>query len=157
MADYAGAVAAIRAKFVAEWISAPDMPRTVITFVNETPEDPWPPKNTAGQFEPFVLLEVVLNDVDHPGTGTPGKQVYVYRGLIQVHVFVPVNTGVATAHELAVAAGEIFRNKLFYNGVTDGCYLRSWSPGIDGGGRGDDDGAWFRVSATTQFEYYHLG
>lgn len=156
MADFAGALAAIRAKFVAEWIVGPD-PRTRIALVNENPADPWPPKNPDNSLQNYVLLAPTGNGIGLCGFGTPGNQLTIYPGLIDIHVYAPVGKGTSDAFTLAVAAGEIFRNQLFYNNVTPGCYLRSWTPRVDGGGPGDDDGIWFRVSANIPFDYYHLG
>lgn len=153
-ATYAGAVTALRSQFVAAWVVDGE-PRTRVAFVNETPIAPWPPKDAESNLAPWVLFEVESNGVDHPGTGTPGAQVYLYRGHVNVHAYVPVNTGTDAAFALAVAAGEIFRNRLLYDDVTPGCYLRAWAPEVDGGGQGDDDGAWFRASARVPFEYFH--
>lgn len=153
-ADYAGAVEALRIRFVASWLLDGE-PRTRIAFVNQTPEAPWPPKDGQGNLAPWVLFEVEGNGVDHAGTGTPRAQVYLYRGHINLHVYVPVNSGTGDAIALAVAAGEIFRNRLLYEDVSPGCYLRTWSPEVDGGGQGDDDGVWFRASGRVPFEYFH--
>lgn len=157
-ADYAGAVEAIAAKFVAEWVAGdPPAPRTRIGRVNEPPAEPWPPKDDAGKLQSWVLLSIEGVDADHPGFGTPGNQVYKYDGLIYLHCFAAIGQGDTALRALAVAGGEIFRAKLFYNDVTDGCYVRTWAPRIDGGGPGDDDGVWFRITATIPFEYYHRG
>jgi hypothetical protein len=56
---------------------------------------------------------------------------------------VPVGGGTDDAFALGVAAGDIFRAKQFYDNVMPGCYVRGWTPRVDGGGPGDDDGAWF--------------
>ncbi len=155
-ADFAGALVAIREKFVAEWVDGGD-PRTRVAEVNKDPDAPWPPRDADNKLEAYVLIAPQGVEADHPGFGTPGRQVYLYRGLIHIHVYVPVGIGTDDAFALAVAAGEIFRSKTFYTDATPGCYVRSWTPRVDGGGPGDDDGIWFRVSATIPFEYYHLG
>jgi hypothetical protein len=151
MSDYAGAVAAIKTKFVTDWGST-----TRVAFVNQTPAAPWPPRNGSNALEPWVLLSIEGAGAAHPGFGTPGNQVYLYNGLIYIHVYIPVGNDVAAAQTLAVAAGEIFRaQKLYDNG--DGCYVRTWTPRVDGGGPGSDDGVWFRVTAAVPFEYWHRG
>jgi hypothetical protein len=106
---------------------------------------------------PWVNLEIVDTGSEIYGQGSPGNHVWRYDGLIYVHVFVPVNSGDALATQYAVAAGEIFRGTKFYDGETPGCYVRTWSPRVDGGGKGDDVGSWFRVSAVIDFEYWHRG
>jgi len=156
MADLAGALAAMRQRFVDNWVVGPD-PRTRIAFVNENPAAPWPPKDPDGQLTGWVLFSAENASGDHPGFGTPGNQAYLYRGLIAIQVYVPVGKGSGDAFTLAVAAGEIFRSKKFYDGVTPGCYVRTWTPRVDGGGPGDDDGVWFRVGAVIPFEYWHRG
>jgi hypothetical protein len=155
-ADFAGALVAIREKFVAEWVDGSE-PRTRVAEVNKDPAAPWPPRDDEDKLQSYVLIAPQGVGADHPGFGTPGRQVYLYNGLIHIHVFVPVGNGTDHAFALAVAAGEIFRSKMFYSDVTLGCYVRSWTPRVDGGGPGDDDGIWFRVTATIPFEYYHLG
>lgn len=154
-ADLAGAFDAIRAKFVAEWISAPETPRTRIAFVNETPEQPWPPRAENNTLESWVLFEIAGAGQSHGGFGTPGAQTYTYDGIINIHVFTPAAAGVAIA--LALAAGEIFKNKTFYGDVSPGCYVRTGVPSVDGGGEGDERGAYHRISATIPFEYWHRG
>lgn len=156
MADFAGALAAIKQRFIANWVVGGD-PRTRIAYVNENPDAPWPPRKPDKSLDNWVLFSAVGATADHPGFGTPGNQLYLYRGLISITCFVPVGKGTADAFMLAVAAGEIFRATKFYDDVTPGCYVRTWTPRVDGGAPGDDDGAWFRVTATIPFEYWHLG
>lgn len=151
MADYAGAKAAIEARLSANWTT------TRIAVVNVTPDDPWPPKDVNDQLVPYALIEVVNTASDIVGFGTPGSQTWRYLGLIHCHVFVPVNSGTDLATQYAVAIGELFRAKQLYDAVSPGCFVRSWSPRVDGGGDGSDDGVWFRVTATIPFEYWHRG
>jgi hypothetical protein len=152
MADYAGAVAAIRDRFVAQWVTGSN-PKTPIAFQNE---------DFADQSTPWVYFEVINSASELQGSGTPGSHVWLYRGNIFVHVFVPVGYGAADAQALAVAAGEIFRTKQFYD-TDPGCCVRTGvgadgeGPRVDGGGSGADNGNWWRVTATIPFEYWHLG
>jgi hypothetical protein len=151
MADYAGAKAAIKARLVDNWLTTP------ITVQNEAPSDPWPPLDADAVLLPWINLEVAGTGSDIIGQGSPGNQVWLYTGWIYIHVFVPVNTGIEQADTLAVAAGELFRRKTFYDDVSPGCYIRTWAPSVDGGGISDDDGNWFRVTASIDFEYWHRG
>jgi hypothetical protein len=82
--------------------------------------------------------------------------------MIKAHVFAPVNTGIDDCYAKAVAIGEIFRNQVFYDSVTAGCFVRSGytldgQPRIDQGDASSDDGQWFAVTATIPFEYWHRG
>jgi hypothetical protein len=161
MADYAGAVAAIRDRFVAQWVDG-GSPRTLIAFQNEPLRDSDgkaikpPPKNEKGSPLPFVYFEVIGNGSELRGAGTPGDNVWLYRGGIFVHVFVPEGAGVSDAYQLAIAAGEIFRAATFYeNG--QGAKVVSMSPQIDGGGSDADNGNLFRVTCFVPFEYFHRG
>ena len=152
MADYAGAVAAIRSRFVTYWVTGSD-PKTPIAFQNEDFGD---------QTTPWVYLEIIATDSQLRGAGTPGSLTWLYRGNIFIHVFVPVGYGAADAHAFAVAAGEIFRAKEFYNS-TPGCAVRTGigpdgeGPRTDGGGSDADNGNWWRVTCTVPFQYIHRG
>jgi hypothetical protein len=150
-ASYDGAVAAIRARFDAGWTT------TRKTFQNEQPAAPWPPVDGDGILLPWVYLEIIGTGSEIYGQGTPGNHTWHYAGLIYAHVFAPVGAGGALAQQYAAEIGEIFRAAKFYDDVTPGCYVRTWSPRTDGGGSGDDDGNWFRISAVIDFEYWHRG
>ena len=154
-ATLAGAIAAMRAKFEAEWI-VEEAPRTRITYVNEKPADPWPPKNEEGQLAGWVLFEVVPAPMSKTYPGTPGKRMVVTDGHIYVHAYVPIGAGVDAATLLAEAAAAIFREKTFYTDEESGCYVRTWTPGIDGGGAGDDENQWYRVSAAIPFTFWNI-
>jgi hypothetical protein len=151
VADPAGALAAINARFAAEWGD-----RTRIAEMNRAPEAPWPPKDAEKKPLPWVLIEPTFATSDIYGVGEPGKRLWRYDGLIAIHVFVPVGNGTAIAFSLARDAGEVFRGRKFYD-ATPGCYVRSWSPRFDGGGVADDRKAYFRVTAMIPFEYWHRG
>jgi hypothetical protein len=148
MADYAGAVAAMRSTFVTGWAA-----RTPIAYQNE---------DFADQTTPWVFFEVINSDSELRGAGTPGAHVWLYRGNIFVHVFVPLGYGSADAHTYAVAAGEIFRAKQFYD-TTPGYAVRTGigpngeGPQTDGGGSDADDGNWWRVTMSIPFEFYYRG
>jgi hypothetical protein len=150
MGDFAGAKAAIRQRLVDNWAT------TRVTFQNEAPADPWPPKDSDGFPTAFVNLEISTLDSAMRGAGTPGSQVWVTHGFVYAHVIVPSGEGDGAATAFAAQIGEIFRGKVFYNNG-DGCYVRTWAPRVDGGGSGDDDGNWFRVTMSVPFQYFHQG
>lgn len=150
MSDYAGAKAAIRARLEANWTT------TRITYENETPADPWPPVGGDGWPVPWVNIEIASVSSAMRGAGTPGDQIWVTDGFIYVHVFVPSGSGNDTADTYANTIGEIFRAKVFYN-AGDGCYVRTWAPRIGPGELSDEAGAWFRVTMSVPFEYWHTG
>jgi hypothetical protein len=150
MGDFAGAKAAIRQRLVAGWTT------TRITFQNEKPEKPWPPVGADEFPTGWVNLEIATLPSSIEGAGMPGRQVWRNPGFIYVHVFVPTGSGDAEATAHAVAIGEIFRGAVFYQDGS-GSYVRCWAPRVDGGGSGDDNGNWFRVTASIPFEYWHVG
>ncbi|NGP18920.1 hypothetical protein [Devosia aurantiaca] len=151
MADFAGAKAAIRQRLVDLWTATP------IAFQNEKPEGEWPPVDADGfASDAWVLLEVEATRSAMRGAGSPGQQIWVDEGFIYVHVFVPTGSGDQMASQHATAIGELFRGAVFYR-ETPGCYVRTWAPRIDGGGSGDDNGNWFRITMSVPFEYWHLG
>jgi hypothetical protein len=158
-ADYAGACEAIRSRFEGIWKNG-DTLITPIDFVNESGAPAV--DQQSGAPVPWVLFEIVHDDSYIVGSGTPGQQTIIYPGLIKGHVFTPINSGTGDGLRKAVAIGEIFRNKVFYNDVTPGCYVRSGyakdgQPRINAGDVTSDDGQWFTTTATIPFEYWHLG
>lgn len=157
MADYAGACAAIKAKFVAEWVVG-DQPRTPVTYPNgpackQVGED--------GNPCPWVAFEIVHAGNSINGSGTIGQQTKVRDGLIKVHVFTPTKAGDEAGLALALLAESIFANKVFYD-ATPGFYVRSGyekngQPRTDDGDLQAEDGEWFAHTATIPFEYWHRG
>lgn len=155
-ASYAGAVAAIQASFTSRWTETP------VALQNEKPKV-WPPLGDDGWPVPHVYFEVLGGGSAIRGAGRPGALTWVYHGWLHAHVFVPSNTGTDDAFRLAAAAGELFRSEVFYRD-TPGCYVRTGAgthsgngPRVDGGGDGDHEGSWFRVTMTCPFEYWHRG
>lgn len=151
MADYAGAVAAIKQRFTDNWVVGSD-PKTPVVFQNAG--NLYNPGGDTNQ--PWVYFEVIGSSAGLRGWGTPGDNVYLYRGHIYVHVFVPINTGTDTAQEYAVAAGEIFRSKGFYSDG-NGAIVRTLAPQTDGGDTSAGDGNWWRVTCTIPFEFFYHG
>jgi len=150
MADYAGAVAAIRSRLETNWLT------TRISFQNETPAQPWPPVDGDSVLQPWVHLEVAGLGSRLWTFGTVGQRGWRYDGMIYVHVFVPVGSGLAQAQQYAVTIGELFRAAKFYDDGL-GSYVRTLNPQVDGGATSDDDGNWFRVTLAVDFTYWHRG
>ena len=152
MPDYAGAVAAIKTRLEDNWTTTP------IAHQNEAaPETPWPPVDGDGKPTAWVYLEIIGNGSDQRAFGIPGSQLWLYRGHILVHVFVPIQDGSATAHTHAVAIGEIFRSAAFYRDEVAGAEVWTSGPWTDGGAIDPDQGNWFRVTCTIPFEFYYRG
>lgn len=142
MADYAGAVAAMRSRFVAEWLETP------IAHQNEDPpQSPWPPST------PWVYFEVIAAQSEIRGAGLPGDNVWLTIGNIFIHVFTPLGYGLPESLRLAEAAGDVFRAATFYqNG--GGAKVVCMAPNCDGGASDADNGNWFRVTTSIPFEFY---
>lgn len=151
MADYAGAVAAIIQKMIDEWKTGGE-PTTPIVFRNK--ENEYDPSTNTQQ--PWVYFDVIGNGSSLRGVGSPGDHIWIYNGLIAAHVYVPVNNGTEIAQAHAVAIGEIFRAKGFYNDG-QGRIVRTGSPRTDGGEEGSEDGNWYVVTCRIPFEYLHRG
>lgn len=146
MADYAGAVAAIRTRFANNFSAAQ------IAYQNEDPPaEPWPPSPAV----PWVYFEVLQTQSAIRGAGTPGNQTWLTLGHILAHVFAP--KGFALPDHLAIAglAGEVFRAQTFYK-TDPGAKIICMAPQIQGGDSASDDGNWFGVMVSIPFEFYFL-
>jgi len=142
MADYAGAVAAMRARFVAAFTQAP------IAFQNEKPPaTPWPPAS------PWVYFEVIETDTQMRGVGLPGNKVWLTLGNIFVHVFAPKGYGLADHLAIAKAAGDVFRAATFYDS-DPGARVTCFGPSVRGGDSNADDGNAFALTVTIPFEFF---
>lgn len=151
MADYAGAVAAIKQRMTDNW-KVGLVAKTPIVFQNESSSyDPG-----SAPTQPWVYFEVIGSSSGLRGIGMPGSHVWLYRGFILGHVFVPLNSGADVAQDYAVALGEIFRAQGFYSDG-NGAIVRTWAPQTDGGGSDADDGNWWRVTCSIPFEFYYRG
>lgn len=148
MADIAGALAAIEARFDALWTATPK------AFENS------PKPNVIdgnGLLKPWVYFEAFVTRAEIHGAGKPGDHVIVEIGDIVATVFTPFNTARSTGMAHAAAIGEIFRVKEFYQSA--GACVRSWTPRV---GRGEQtvsdnpNGNWWAVTVTIPFEFYHL-
>lgn len=158
-ADYAGALAAVRQRFTDNWAPL-GVARTPYGFLNPQADPATADAN--GNPIPWALFEIVHAGSRANGHGVPGNNVIVYDFLIKVHIFVPTGSGTDIAEAHAVAAGEIFRNRIFYDAVTAGCYVRSGydtngQPRLSDGDVTSNDGEWFTITATIPAEYWHRG
>ena len=147
MADYVGAIAAIKTRLVENWTT------TQVAYANESALNP---VDDNGNPVPWVFCEIVSDGSEIVGTGVPANQTIRYDGMIKLHVMVPIGTGIETGFTHAVALGEIFRNQLLYT-ATAGRYVRTWVPRISEGDANSEDGLWFSVTTTIDFEYWHRG
>lgn len=156
-ADYAGAIAAIKQRFIDNWLTG-GVATTPVKYVNG---DGIVTTDSQGNPIPWVLFEIVNAGSRVEGFGSAGNNTVVYYGLIKGHVFTRITSGPEDAYAKALAIGEIFRNKVFFDAVTPGCFVRSGyrldgPPRVDEGDASSDDGNWFAVTATIPFEYWHL-
>lgn len=160
-ADYAGAKAAIIQRFLDNWVSGPNLltPVGYVNSVDPTIVDEDGDPRTTPWNSTWVMIEVVNSGSRIEAFGSIGNNNVVYYGLIKGHVFVKTGDGTADADAKALAIGEIFRDALFYDNVTAGCFVRSGyrldeQPRIDGGDASSGDGNWFAVTATIPFEFW---
>jgi hypothetical protein len=159
MSDYFGAVSAIKARLIEQWVDGGGNPKTLIVYVNHQPEEQFPPIDPmTGNPAPFLVCEVAGTSSAPYTFGNVGNRFFVYDGLILLHVLVPLNEGTDRAQQLAVAAGEIFRTATFYVDA-DGSYVRTLSPNPpDGGSAADLEGVpagnTFRVTVSISFKFF---
>ena len=114
MADWAGAVAAMRARFAGVFNAAP------VAYQNEDPpQDPWPP---AAPASPWIYFEVIQAQTTLRGVGLPGQQTWLPTGHIFIHTFVPKGSGLADHLALAGQAGDVFPRR-------DVLQRRAWREG----------------------------
>jgi hypothetical protein len=153
MADYAGAVAAIKQRLRDNWAT------TRIEEANKTPDQPWPPVSDNGDPQPFLVIEVIVNASDIQGVGRPGGQMNIDYGHILVHVCVPTGSGTELAHSYASTIAAVYRSKEFYN-ATSGFAVRTWRPFTDNGASADiegiPNGLYWKVVVSAEFEYLHI-
>jgi hypothetical protein len=144
MADWAGAVAAMRARFAGAFSAAP------VKYQNENPpENPWPPA------KPWIYFEVIQAQTALRGVGLPGNQTWLTTGHIFIHTFVPTGYGLAAHLTLAGLAGDVFRSATFYN-AEPGAKVVCYGPSVQGGDSASDDGNWFGVTVSIPFEFYFI-
>lgn len=159
MPDYFGAVSAIKARLVEQWVDGGGNPKTLIVYVNKQPDPPFPPIDPiSGNPLAFLVCEVAGTRSDPYTFGNTGNRFFVYDGLILLHVLVPIDEGTDHAQQIAVAAGEIFRAATFYEDA-NGSYIRTIAPNPpDGGGGADLEGVQagntFRVTVTIPFQFF---
>lgn len=145
MADWAGAVAAIRARFTANFTAAP------VQYQNEDPpQNPWPP---ASPLSPWVYFEVLQTASQIRTVGNPGNLSWLTLGHVVAHVFAPKGFALPEHLVLADAAGEVFRGATFYQ-TDPGAKVICRAPSVQGGDSSSDDGNWFGVTVSIPFEFY---
>jgi hypothetical protein len=146
MADWAGAVAAMRARFEAAAFTAPT------EYQNEDPpQTPWPPSPAV----PWAYFEVIETQTTRRGVGLPGNQTWLTVGHIFIHVFAPKGYALPDHLALAGQAGAIFRSATFYN-AEPGAKVVCGGPSVQGGDSSSDDGNWFGVTVAVPFEFYFI-
>lgn len=146
MADIAGALAAIEARFDTAWTVTPK------AFENSPAPDV---VDGNGIALPWVYFEAYATEADIRGVGRPGNHVVIDRGEIVATVFAPLNSNRSTALQHAAAIGEIFRVQEFHH-AEPGCCVRTWTPLVSRGDRTiseNPDGTWWAVSVTIPFEF----
>jgi hypothetical protein len=160
MPDYAGAVAAIKALLVQNWVDGSNNPKTPIYYANKQPDLPFPPiGSTTGNQEPCIICEVTGSKSDIYTFGNAGNRFWLYDGLIILSCLVAINDGDETAQSTALAAAEIFRAKTFYVDA-NGSYIRTVAPNPPDGGsaaniEGVQAGSSWRSTCTIPFQYFH--
>jgi len=143
MADYAGAVAAIVARYKALVTTLPTQ------FQNEDPPAAtWPPASG-----PFVYFEVLQTLSRLRAAGLPGNQTWLTIGLIQAQVLVPEGYGFAEHVALAEPIGEVFRAQTFYR-VDANTKIICGAPAVSGGDSASDNGKFFAMKVAVPFEFY---
>lgn len=151
MADLAGAMAAMEAKFAAAWGST-----TPYIFDNDSEMDARDP--VTGQPVPWIRFSIENEFSDIRGAGKPKSHVNIDEGQIVILVSVPAHSGRARARELAQQAGEIFRTESFYRD-TPGFEVRTWMPHMGRAlvGRSENpEGLWYVISVSIPYEFYSI-
>jgi hypothetical protein len=143
----AGALEAIEARLAANWTTS----RIVLDTNN--PGDPWPPVDESGAIQPWVFLELLDTDAFTVGFGTSTNNSILDTGLCKFHVMVPTGEGLSEARAQAVAIGEIFREKTFFDSEP-GVYVRTLVPRV-GREASVDEGNWVSMTCTVPYEFYH--
>ena len=148
MTDFAGAVGAIKQRLRDHWTATP------ILFENEEP----PAEIMAGGAA-WIECAVLADLAEQRSIGSPGSNVLVDEGAIEITVFVPAGTGTEIAHQHAVGIADIFRNQNFYRDG-EGRQVMTTMPLIGRGSRAESEnpsGTWWAVAVTTPFSFYRLG
>lgn len=152
MTDYAGAVAAMRARFVGAWGTT-----TPVQFQNEDPpQAPWPPQDGAGKPVPWVYFEVIQTASAERGVGLPGSKLWRTVGNIFVHAFVPLGYGLPSHLALTKQAGDVFRAATFYQDAATGAKVVCSAPSEAGGNSSADVGNWFGLTVSIPFEFLFI-
>jgi hypothetical protein len=109
-------------------------------------EGTFPPNPPA----PWVAMRMTGNifDQESIGAGDPADNLWDEHGTLWLHVFVRVNTGESGARARAKALAKLFRGRQLLDG-----HLQFGSMSIGMGEPGDDNGNYWRVSASIEWRY----
>lgn len=164
MADWGGAVMAIKAQFLAQWVNGGAL-KTPVGFPNEAIRNVdgsvfagvGSPAAEDGSPLPWVFFRVLANGGIERGVGQPGAKIWLDRGLISISVFGPKNYGVDALRTLAVAAGNIFRASTLYRDDASGAKIVCSAPTVDDGGEVSQTpiGDQFPVTCSIPFEFFY--
>ena len=132
--------AAIRAHLEANWTSTP------LAWENEAFE---PPTDGLGNPTPWVMVEIGgdLYAQASIGAGSAAANLWREEGLVWFHVFVAAGTGSALARQHARALVDLFRGLTLAGGA-----IRFRDASIGRGEPGDEDGKFWRISASVEWQ-----
>ena len=148
MADWAGAVAAMRARLEGGFNAAP------VEYQNEDPpQQPWPPASA-----PWIFFEVIETQTTQRGVGTPGNKPWLTVGHMFAHVFAPKGYGLPDHLAIAGAIMTLYRGATFYNTDPDAKVVcigaDGAGPSVQGGDSKSGDGNQFGVTVAIPFQFY---
>lgn len=149
MADFAGAKRAMKQRLRDNWTATP------ILFENETAPVM---DDGAGNPTPWIEFRVVADTANQWSIGSPGSNVMIDEGVIEITVFVPAGTGDDAATTHATALGELWRNAEFYR-EDEGACVRTLIPQVGVGSKAvseNPEGVWWAIPVTTPYRFYHL-
>jgi len=141
MADFETAKAAIRAYIEANWDGV-SIVWPNAGFGAEGIEDR--PRDGDGNPIAFIYCEILPTSSRGSGFGSVGKRVKTDAGVVAAHYMAPIGTGDEQAGTAIKAFGEMLELRSI--GAPPAPRMEAAQPG--GGGQGDDDGLYFRVSRT---------
>jgi hypothetical protein len=110
------------------------------------------PQNTAYKpvpGTPFVYFETLSGRAFFASIGSPGNNWHRNVGILQMHVFVPKNTGDGTALTYARQLGTVFKGKNIDN-------IHFGAASIGAGETADDKGNFWRRTVSVDFSFDEL-
>jgi len=136
------AKARIRAFIKANWTATPVAWQNDDTGEGEGPFER--PRDADGNPDPFIYCEISNATARGSAFGSVGKRVKSNTGFVAAHCYVPIGSGDAAADLLAKQFGEMLEMQSI--GAPPAPRMDAAQEG--GGGSGDDDGLYYRVSVT---------